>query len=318
MDVLSDLCRSLRLSGEVYFRANFGGAWGVEVPPSGQEVRFHLCLEGGCRVAVGRQHACDLTRGDLVLVPHGAAQILFGHTTGTASDAGSARAPLPLQRALDVGFSDGELHLLGGTTEPDTRLLCGFCRFDDLDRHPLLTGLPPLIHLRQEDLASTPWISDALHSLTLEARQLRPGLEAVASRLVEVLFIQAIRDLATRPELAGDSFMGALADPRLSRSLAAIHDAPAEPWTVSTLAREAGLSRSRFAQVFAATTGMTPMGYLRQWRLLCARRLLHETRLSIESIARRVGYHSVPSFTRRFGAAFGTTPAAMRRAAAGS
>lgn len=310
VDVLSDLCRSLRLSGEVYFRAAFGGDWAVEVPASRQEVRFHLCLEGSCRVTVGHR-SCTLAGSDMVLIPHGAAQVL-----SCARVAEPSRGAMPLQAALDAGFAGGELRLLGGAAEPDTRLLCGFCSFDDSGRHPLFAGLPALIRLRQNDLDGTPWISDALRSLTLEARRRRPGLEAVASRLVEVLFIQAIRDLTTLPGPAADSFMTALADPHLARSLAAVHRQPDGPWTVSSLAREAGLSRSRFAQVFTATTGMTPMGYLRQWRLLCALRLLRETRLSIEAIAGRVGYRSVPSFTRRFGAAFGVTPAAMRRAGA--
>ena len=313
MDVLSDICRSLRLSSEIYFRAAFAGDWAVAVPASHQEVRFHLCLKGGCEVAVGN-HCQTLASGELVLIPHGAAQTLAScnHPARLDLDA------MPLQKALEVGFSGNELCLLGEADQPTTRLLCGFCAFDDSGRHPLLASLPPLMVLRPEDLGSTPWIGDALQTLTLEARRRRPGLEAVASRLIEVLFIQAIRDLASRSEALGGSFLAALADPHLARSLAMVHREPASSWTVSSLAREAGLSRSRFAELFATTTGTTPMSYLRQWRLLCARRLLRESRLSIDAIASRVGYRSVPSFTRRFGAAFGMTPAAMRRAEDGS
>ena len=142
-------------------------------------------------------------------------------------------------------------------------------------------------------------------------------MQAILSRLLEVLFIQALRHRTTaeggaEPETA-PGYLAALADPQLSKALAAMHREAARDWTVGELAKLAGMSRARFAAAFARRVGLAPIAYLTRWRLMKARRLLRESGLSTQEIAARCGYASLPSFTRRYKAAFGIGPGAYRR-----
>lgn len=304
IDVLSDIFAALRLSSELYFRAELGGRAAVLVPPQRRHIRFHLGLAGTCRVSVGSEEAVDLSQGEIALVPNGAAQTL-------ATD--PCAEPVPLAGLIEKGaLREGVL--AGGEAPPRVVLLCGFLAFDEALPHPLVASLPAIIHLRAIDLGAEPWIAAALRLLELEANLAGSGSRAILARLVEIVLVQAVRRLAAAE---GQGFIRALGDPRLSAALRAIHRHPAEPWRVGDLARAAGMSRTRFAARFTAEVGLPPMDYLTGWRLGRARRLLADTGLDMAEIAERCGYASVPSFSRRFKERFGVGPGAFRRSPEG-
>jgi AraC family transcriptional regulator len=79
------------------------------------------------------------------------------------------------------------------------------------------------------------------------------------------------------------------------------------------LARVVGLSRFHLIRTFKATTGMTPYHYLLTRRIERACVLLREGRLTIEAVARKVGFRSASHFIRRFRQLNGTTPSAYAR-----
>ena len=110
---------------------------------------------------------------------------------------------------------------------------------------------------------------------------------------------------------SGDWF-SAVRSPNTARALACIHEAPARPWTIDTLAEEAGLSRSTFARQFLASVGEAPHSYLTRWRMGIAAQLLQDTDLRLTEIARRVGYFSEFSFSRAFKKACGVAPSQLR------
>ena len=87
----------------------------------------------------------------------------------------------------------------------------------------------------------------------------------------------------------------------------------AYPLQVADLARIAGLSIARLHARFTAECGMTPMDYIRQRRLLKARRLIVQTVLPMGEIAAQVGYSSQSAFSAAMLRAFGCTPLALRR-----
>jgi transcriptional regulator GlxA family with amidase domain len=91
-----------------------------------------------------------------------------------------------------------------------------------------------------------------------EVRGGQAGSDAIAFRLAEIIFIQVVRLYVDRAGEAAGALAGIL-DPRLGRALAAIHDRPEQDWTVARMAREAGLSRTLFADRFAKH-GMAPVG----------------------------------------------------------
>ena len=92
-----------------------------------------------------------------------------------------------------------------------------------------------------------------------------------------------------------------------------IEEHAAYPLQVADLARIAGLSVARLHARFTAECAMTPMDYVRQRRLLMARRLLTQTLLPMGEIAAQVGYASQSAFSAAMLRAFGCTPGALRR-----
>ena len=301
-DLVSEVFSALRLRGELYFRAELGDGIAVRVPQERRRIRFHLVLQGQCRIGLeGGAPPVLLSEGDIALVPNGAAQIVG------ADDGAQVVA---LDDAIRAGaLQDGVLR--GGSGPAKARLLCGFCRFDESLDHPVTAVLPGIIHLRQGDLGAEPWIAAALRLLSLEAALDGQGSRAVLTRLIEIVVIQAARRLGANGD--ADGFIAALNDRALQAALQAMHAAPERDWTVSALAREAGMSRARFADRFAASLGLPPIEYLTRWRLMKARSLLADTGLSIDDVAERCGYASLPSFTRRFKAQFGIGPGSFRR-----
>lgn len=304
-DILSEIFSTLRIRSELYFRAELRGGFSVELPAERRRIRFHLLRQGRCWITAPGAAPCELAEGDLAMVPNGAAQIL-------SSDPGLAPVPLPeiLERHPPM---DGRLSL--GAGPGITRLLCGFCRFDEAIDHPVLTGLPGMLVVSPGELGTEPWSANALRLLALETDLDAQGTSGILTRLLEVIFIQAVRRMAAARDEDAGSFLVALSDAQISKALQAMHAEPQAAWRIGELARLAGMSRARFAARFAALVGLPPIGYLTAWRLTKARTLLTDSDLDMAEIAERCGYASVPSFSRRFKAAFGIGPGGYRRAA---
>ncbi|MCW5729656.1 MAG: AraC family transcriptional regulator [Alphaproteobacteria bacterium] len=305
MDLLSDILGAARLRGRFYFPVCATGDWAVRVPEEPGAFRFHVLRRGTCWIGVGSEPAWTrLAEGDLAIVPHGAAQVL--------ADA-CGRPALELEAALrNAGFTGAGDVRLGAPGGGGADLLCGACMVERGGGHPLFQTLPPLLVLSDRDLG--PWIAQAFERLAEDARSARAGYRAIADRLFEILLAEAFRAVLARGGSDG-GFLGAMAHPNIGRALRAMHEAPDRDWTLELLAGEAGLSRSRFAELFRELAGDTPLQYLARWRLEQARGLLLETRLGVAEIAHRVGYESLPAFTRSFKRHFGTGPGTLRREA---
>lgn len=307
MDVLADVLSILRLRGQMYFRTEFDGTWGVTIPPDGYTIRFHLVVHGQCWVSVDGQGEPLLLRdGDFALVPHGAGQ--------TLSDAPNTDK-ISLATLLGDGSLGDDQVLRHGTgdSKQQVRLVCGFCSFDEGLSHPLFFGLPPILVMGRHFTGSSPWLAEAVRVITMEAGLDGIGGSAIINRLMEVLFIQGIRhqcDTKSKPDIP---FLTAIRDNRLGLAIEAMHEYPQRAWTLTQLAELSSMSRGRFAQRFKDVLGQSPMHYLTGWRLQKARRLLKESSLSIAEVGFRSGYQSLPSFTRRFGKQFGISPAAFRK-----
>lgn len=144
--------------------------------------------------------------------------------------------------------------------------------------------------------------------------QPRCGTAALSRSYVEALIVHALRAAIDRGLVAGGPMAG-LADASLGRALAAIHDAPERRWTLDDLAGVAAMSRSAFALRFNAIVGVTPMRYLRDWRMAEARAALAEG-ARVGAVARRYGYGSADAFSRAYRRAEGERPADRRAASA--
>ncbi|GAA1347499.1 GlxA family transcriptional regulator [Saccharothrix algeriensis] len=83
--------------------------------------------------------------------------------------------------------------------------------------------------------------------------------------------------------------------------------------TVASLAAHARMSERTFARRFAAETGTTPHRWLVTQRVLRARQLLEETRLSVEAVAHRCGFATAALLRHHFNAVVGVAPKDYRR-----
>ena len=151
--------------------------------------------------------------------------------------------------------------------------------------------------------------------MAAEAGELRPGGEAVITRLGDILVIQAIRAWIESDPAAQTGWLGALQDPQIGRAISLIHRDPARNWTVASLADELAMSRSAFAARFTELVGEPVMSYVARWRMHVAVAALKEEGATVGELADRLGYRSEAAFSRAFKRVIGVAPGAVRRSA---
>lgn len=124
----------------------------------------------------------------------------------------------------------------------------------------------------------------------------RCGTATVMQGYVQAIIVHVLRNAIEQGTVTSGVLAG-LADPRLSRVLVALHDAPAQDWNVERMAGLAGMSRSAFMARFAKVLGVPPASYLRQFRMTRARHDL-SAGAKTRTVARRYGYGSTEAFSR--------------------
>ena len=316
-DVLSDVLRSVRLTGAVFFDFALSTPWVAEAPaaseiadrvmPGAQRViEYHLVAHGGCWGGVVGETPIRLTAGDLILFPQGDPHVL-------SSEPGMRAAPD--MTLFDRPKASLPLVYEGGGGGPDrTRLVCCFLGCDERPFNPLLAALPRTIHLSgTESEATSGWLATLLNVAVRESGAARAGRDNVLERLSELMFVEAVRRYIEKLPPAETGWLAGLRDPVVGRALAALHAEPAEPWTVERLARAVGASRSALADRFTEMVGQPPMQYLALWRMQRASRLLLDGG-SVAEAAGVVGYESEAAFSRAFKKLVGEAPATWRRA----
>lgn len=191
---------------------------------------------------------------------------------------------------------------------------CATVEFEGGDGHPLARALPAVmaIPLRQVD-----GLEHTLALLFGETDRVRCGQRLLADRLFEVLLVQLLRWLLDHPD-QGDlpaGLMTGLAHPQLAKALAAVHEAPAEPWSLERMAAQAGMSRSAYAAAFRTHVGVAPAEYVAQWRLALAQGRLRAG-APVKRVADEVGYGSASALSRAFAQRLGMSPRAWLKTAA--
>ena len=201
--------------------------------------------------------------------------------------------------------------------EPQVSLICGIFQCDQTAAIGVLSHLPPVLLFDAEQLAQA-GLEHTIAALIEEAAADRQGSGALLHRLAEMIFIQLVRAWATDSAQGARGWLGGLRDPHIAASLSAFHAQPRQRWTVAALASCAVMSRSAFAARFTDLVGTAPLAYMTSWRMQTARRLLSDPRLSVMQVADQVGYTSEIAFAKGFNRAWGSTPAAYRRAYKGA
>jgi AraC-like DNA-binding protein len=299
-DVLTETLHDFGMSGIFYAVSELSAPWGIAMPPMPGTMVFHLVTRGELVLDVDGE-TTPMTTGDVVLVPHGAGHVILDAP-------GSVATPLFDLPREELGERYERIRVHG--PGPTTELVCGAVSFTGVGLGRLVRSLPAVLAAgRGTDAA---WVRAAFEVIAGESRRPRPGSDVVTARLADILVVQAVRSWleAGTPDRG---WVAGLRDPLLGRALAAFHAEPGAPWSLASLAREAGMSRSAFAARFRDLIGESPMAYVAAWRMDVAARLVREADLPLARVAERVGYQSEAAFNRAFRRVHGVTPGVFAR-----
>ncbi|MFK7987624.1 MAG: AraC family transcriptional regulator [Sandaracinaceae bacterium] len=314
MDPLSEVLTSMRLESSLIRRSKFTSPWAVRTSGANDAI-FHVVMEGTCWLRTPSPSGArtpdtsdtpwddfELSRGDLILFAHGAPHVLSDvRQPSEAVEASSFRSP------------PGQTVEHGGGGSP-TSILCGGFRLDHAAGSTLLSALPPMVRVSRGDSPLVAWFDQTLAVVESTLDSGEPGMEAVISRLLDVLFVQLLRSATA--SLPDSGWLAAVRDLHLGRAIAAIHREPGGQWTAQGLARVAGLSRTVFYERFTKMVGETPAAYLARWRVMTASERLRDSQIDLTKLAQELGYGGADSLSRAFKRHVGLTPREYRKAIA--
>jgi AraC-like DNA-binding protein len=280
MDAITDFLSAIRVQGVCYGRIQVTDWWAPRSEP-GSHAGFGLLSYGQAWIDFPDAERIHLSHGDFFLLAPGR-----------------------------------EYKLSTGVGSAPSAIIAGRFRFDETHSRPITDFLPPLILIRggQSHLLPLQKTFELLASeVDASKPSSEPGAEIAVRRLADLLLIQALRAhiADTRNEQTG--WLHALADSHIGAALNSMHKRIEHPWTVASLASEAGMSRSAFALRFKELIHEFPLEYLTRWRMYRGSDLLRESDRKLADVAQAVGYDSDGAFHRAFKRVLGIAPGEYRR-----
>lgn len=286
MAAFDDFIELLRLKVDIYHNAKVCGDWLIQEHEPGSTC-FHVVTTGSCMLDVPGHIKTELYEGDLIIFPKEIEHKLW---------------PVHPQEGEQV-------HLEYQSKRSGTGLLCGGLKVSRLHQNKLLDAMPSVLLIRSGD--STPWLKKLTKLLVSESTQYQTMQSSILNRLSELLFIYALRHY-----LQGSSTQASLLslyiDPKISKALQAFHSTLSDKWSLASLAKVAGMSRTAFVKAFKEVSGWTANEYMIWWRLQSAWELLTQG-YSVSAAAAEVGYLSEGAFSRAFKKEFGIGAGKVRK-----
>jgi AraC-like DNA-binding protein len=239
----------------------------------------------------------DYRTGSLHFVRSGRAQVLV-----------RGMDPICIEEPSLIFFADACPHKVRAVDDAGFDLVCAFTSFGATFQRAVSLSFPRVMVL---PLAQVAPIRHTLEALFAEVMSAQPGGKQQANRLCEVVLAYVARHALQ----AGGFKAGLLAaatDSRIAAAVRAIHTRFESALCIDALAREAGMSRSRFVERFRSLVGTSPHDYLVSYRISMAQQMLTH-RLPVKAVAGRVGFATASAFVRRFKEIVGVSPAAWAK-----
>lgn len=295
MDPFLDLIQLLRPRATLWGGTDGAGRWGLAFHKR-DDLLFCWVERGECQLVRPQKTPVRLQTDDFVLI-----------RTSTPFTLTSDPTVEPQDSETMTGVTKGARRKLGEGTELPVTLHAGKFVFDTANEDLLTELLPSLVHIAAGDTSS--WrVRTLLEMNERESLQPGPGNEFIIARLMELILVEILRNhgLTAAQEEAG--MLAGLANPITARALSAMHREVAHDWTVSSLAKHCGVSRSKFATLFPKVVGRGPIEYLLRWRMALAKDALRRGTQSIGEIAFSVGFQSASAFSTAFSRVVGCSP----------
>lgn len=309
MDALTGLLEGPRASGAFLLRVVLDPPWSIRVQDASP-----LCLaamvsgEGWIVTAPGE--VTRLRPGDVAIV-RGTEPYLLADDPTTPPQVlvhPGQRCATPDGRDLREEMALG-VRTWGSDPNGSVTMLLGVYEQVGAVGQRLLSALPRVLVV-----PGGSWDPTLASLLGREITKDAPGQEVLLDRLLDLLLISVLRAWLDRPGAEGPGWYQALGHPVVGRALRLLHDQPAHPWTVATLAAGTGISRAALARSFTELVGAAPMTYLREWRLALAADLLREPTSTLDAVARQVGYGNGFALSTAFSRVRGMSPRQHRAA----
>jgi len=312
-DALSDVVRSVCLTGGVFLDSRFTAPWCVNaritaedwmpyLAAPAQVIAYHFIIEGRLLVSVEGAAPIEVRAGEIVLLPRNDIHML---ASAPGLEPINAR---DLVQPSTGGGLPGIFHGGGGET---THIVCGFLCTEQA-YNPLIATLPSVLKLDVRQATSRDWIEASVRFAASEMASGRLASSDVLWRLSELLLVEAIREYSSTLEGDEAGWLKGLKDPHVGRALTLMHQNIQAPWSAESLAKEVAMSRSAFMERFRTLIGIPPIRYLTVRRLQTAKLQLRETAQSVSQLAHSVGYESEEAFSRAFKREYGLSPMRWR------
>ena len=311
MDALVGLLDGPRARGAFLLRSVLDPPWSLRIQDRAPLTLVAL-VRGGAWVVPDRGEALPLHPGDVAIVR--------GPDPYTVADDPATPPQIvihPGQRCTTLEGEDlaqaMDLGVRTWGTSPDgaTMMLTGTYDLDSEVSKRLLGALPQQLVLRR-----AAWDTPLVPLLAEEVVKDEPGQQAVLDRLLDLLLIAVLRAWFSRPGAEAPAWYRAQSDPVVGRALRMLHNNPAHPWTVASLAAETGVSRAALARRFTELVGEPPITFLTGWRLALAADLLRQPDATVGAVARQVGYGTPFALSAAFKRVRGVSPQQYRERAA--
>ena len=294
-DPLSDVLALAGLRAACSVRLQAGGEWALRFRPI--ELKFNVVRRGECWLRIEGMPARHLRAGDCFVV----SRTPFILASAAQLEALDASEVFAQSGACATYGSGNDVELLGGSVSLVSQ---GAAELLDL--------LPPaiVIHAKAGGASSFAWLLDELDR---EWQSAQAGAYAMCNDLLRLIFVHALRHHISTADVADLAWLGGLRDPAIAAVMRAVHGAPERPWRLAEMAVIACMSRSRFAALFKARVGQTPVEYATRWRMRVAASRLEESAASVATVAASLGYLSDAAFGVAFRRIHGESPGQYRR-----
>jgi AraC family transcriptional regulator, alkane utilization regulator len=247
----------------------------------------------------------------------GQENLLRTYASGTMHFIKSARATVQLESGEQVAIEQPSLvffprtsrHNVAAADDTGVELVCAIADFSEGFQRTVALSIPDMVVLPLEELAP---IRHAVEAFFAEAASTVPGSRQLADQLCGIVLAYVVRHIVLDQRNRQAGLVAAASDERIAGAVKAIHTSFHAGLDLATLAKGAGMSRSRFVEHFKRLVGTSPHNYLVNYRIGVAQQLLAK-RLPVKTVAQRVGYETTASFCAKFKEVVGVSPGAWAK-----